>query len=307
MAIKNRPTLKQQFTDFINRVPPFDGDPLIQKAEHDQVSQDLFDSLIAKSDNNQSINSPSALIDLDYTSFDLYTINSSASVDVSFTITLNNVSTGQVARVAITKKSNDVYSFSNAVIANIGNVSQTGTTISFFVHNIGGVLVAFSDRVILKSDNISDNISDQLATSKAVNDLNALLSSAINDVDVDLQGQIDSLNSLKADKDQGAWNMLLPVGGWQPGGDLAWRTDQFGMTHIHGIIVNPTGTATTTVATGLPAPTLTGGAVTVMNFPMYNIAGAIREIGVSAAGELVVQNYTPIIEQIIINVSYRSV
>lgn len=171
MAQKNRPTLKQQFSDFINRVAPFDGNPLIQKTEHLQVKDDLFDSLLGKVDNSVLINSPGDLIALDFDSVDLYRINTSGSVDTDFTFTPSNIGTGQIGRIHIIKKSNDTFLFSNAVIVPISNLDQTGTTLVFYLHNINGVLVASSDLKIQKSDAIDESDSNQLATSKAINDL----------------------------------------------------------------------------------------------------------------------------------------
>lgn len=175
MARKNRPTLKGQYSDYIARVAPFDGNVLIQKTEDDQVTQDLFDSLLNNTDSSDLLNSPSAAISLDFAAFDLHRINSSGSGGVSFNITINNLGTGQVARIHITKKNNDTYDFTNAIIANISNLSQKGTTLTFYIHNINGALVAFSNVQIEKSDLITGGSTDQLATGKAVSDLKANL------------------------------------------------------------------------------------------------------------------------------------
>jgi len=175
MARKNRPTLIQQFSDFINRVAPFDGNALIQKTEHNQVEDDLFDSLLNNTDSSELINSPSAAINLDFSAFDMFRINSSGSGETNFDITISNLGTGQVARVHITKKNNDSYSFTNAVLGQISNLSQTGSILAFWVHNINGVLVAYADVNIAKSNSITDPSSDKLATSKAVSDLNTNL------------------------------------------------------------------------------------------------------------------------------------
>lgn len=179
MARKNRPTLKQQFSDFINRVSPFDGNALIQKTEHNQVEEDLFDSLLNNTDTSDLINSPSAAIDLDFSANDLYRINSSGSGGTDFDITVNNLGTGQVARIHITKKNNDEFSFTNAVLGQISNLSQTGTILSFWVHNINGVLVAYADVNISKTNSTTDSSSDKLATAKAVSDLKTELSALI--------------------------------------------------------------------------------------------------------------------------------
>lgn len=204
MARKNRPTLKQQFSDFINRIAPFDGNALIQKTEHLTVEDDLFDSLLNNSDSSDLINSPSAAISLDFAAFDMYRINSSASGGASFNITINNLGTGQVARIHITKKNNDTYSFTNAVIGQINNLDQTGKTILvFWVHNINGVLVAYADLTIAKSDAINEDNSNQLATSKAIKLLNdAKLNKSRFDIE---SGTIALIVKLV---DLGDWNML---------------------------------------------------------------------------------------------------
>jgi hypothetical protein len=172
MAIKNRPTLKQQYDDYINRVAPYDGNPLIQKTEDNQVTQDFQDSALMKQDNEDSLNSPSSAISLDFATVDLWNIDSSGSGDSTFVITVSNLQTGQEGRIHIVKKSGDTYSFSGAAIIGINNLSQTGTALNFIVKNIGGVLVAAYDRSIAKSDAIDQANSDQLATSQAVKTLN---------------------------------------------------------------------------------------------------------------------------------------
>ena len=173
MPIKNRPTNKSQFNDFIDRVAPFDGNPLVQKLEHKQViSQDAFDSLLFKQDNEQLINSPGAAINLDFLIIDLYNINTQGSVATNFTININNLSTGQIGRIQIVKKVNDVFSFSAASIVPIPNISQSVTGLEFQVFNCNNQLFALSNLTINKSDEIATNSTNQLATSKAVRDLN---------------------------------------------------------------------------------------------------------------------------------------
>lgn len=195
MAKKNRPTLKQQFNDFINRVAPFDSNPLIQKSEHLNVESDLFDSIILKEENPFDINAPGSNIALDFDVIDSYSINSQASIDVNFTLDVTNLSGGQVGRVEVIKKTNDVFSVNGFDIANISNLSQQGNIINFYIVNVRGNLIPFSDQRIQKSDNISDNNTNQLATSKAVSDLN------------------DSLISSRSAKDQGLYTNLVSNAG----------------------------------------------------------------------------------------------
>lgn len=174
MAIKNRDTLKQQFDDFIDRVAPFDGNALIQKTEDKQVTNDELDSNLMKKDTESAINSPNSAIALDFVSVDLYTINSSGSIDTAFVFTISNLGTGQIARIAITKKSGDTYSFASGTFNQIDNLDQTGTSLNFYVHNVDGTLIVESDLSISKSDAINENNSNQLATSKAAFDLSAV-------------------------------------------------------------------------------------------------------------------------------------
>lgn len=210
MAQKNRPTLKQQFSDFINRIAPFDGNALVQKTEHNQVEDDFFDSTLNKTDTSSLINSPGAAIPLDFDSIDLYRIDSSGSVETAFTFTLSNIGTGQVARIYIEKKNNDTFSFSNAVIVPITNIKQTGESkIVFFVHNINGILVASHDLGIAKTNSISDSSDNKLATSKSVNDLNDFLQNQITSNENDI--------SNKAESNIG----ILTSGGLEGGGDLS--------------------------------------------------------------------------------------
>ena len=268
MALKNRPTLKQQFSDFINRISPFDGNALIQKTEHNQVEDDLFDSLLNSTDSSDLINSPSAAINLDFSAFDMYRINSSGSGETTFNITINNLGTGQVARIHITKKSNDTYSFTNAVIGQINNLKQTGTILSFFVHNVNGVLVAYSDMTVAKSNSITDSDPEKLATAKAVNDLNTALTAVDDGLEaskIAIDGSIamtgifdfgflrarslasavgdnDAVNKLQLDlravKSQEAWTNITLINGWtaRGGNTPQFRTDEFGMVHVRGVL-----------------------------------------------------------------------
>lgn len=215
MAQKNRPTLKQQYDDYINRVAPFDGNPLIQDSEDNQVTQDALDSLLNNTDSSDLINSPSAAINLDFSAFDLYRINSSGSGETDFNITINNLGTGQVARVHIIKKNNDKYSFTNAVLGQISNLSQTGTILSFFVHNVNNVLVAYADVTIAKTNSTTDSSSDKLATAKAVSDLNTALSADITNGDAALEAS--KLDKSRFDIDSGTPGLItkvIEIGDW---------------------------------------------------------------------------------------------
>lgn len=201
MARKNRPTLVQQFFDFINRNAPFDGNPLIQKTEHNQVENDLFDSVLTVVDSDQLINNPSSLFAVDFSAFDLYRIDSGASVDNVFTITVNGLGTGQLGRIDVTKKSNDTFNFSNASFNGINNLNQIGlTSIQFYVLNVNDNLFVVSSLSIAKSDSTTANNSNQLATSKAVRDLRE---ASLLRQDFDVEGESVVYKTIA----MGDWNM----------------------------------------------------------------------------------------------------
>ncbi len=248
MAQKNRPTLKSQYSNYINRVAPFDGNALVQKTEDDQVTQDLFDSLLNNTDSSDLINSPGAAISLDFSEFDMFRINSSGSGAAVFTITVNNLGTGQVARIHITKKSNDTFSFSNATIGQISNLKQAGKTILvFWVHNVNGVLTAYSDLIIAKSDALDEDNTDQLATSKAAFDLDAK----------------------KADKTQPAWVAIDDVvtTGFTTISSAFVKTNDQGISSFKGSIL--------VAQTSGSAPAVAIGEINVGNRPDRDIRAAV--------------------------------
>jgi hypothetical protein len=134
MTKLNRPTFKQQHQDYIDRVAPFDTDPLIQKAENQTViGENLADSVIFLDAEIQAINGPGATINLDFTSQDQFNIDTQASVDSTFTVNLTGLSGNADGLVNIIKKSGDTFTFAgnpgNALFSAIPDTrGQSGKT-----------------------------------------------------------------------------------------------------------------------------------------------------------------------------------
>ena len=140
MSIKNRPTLKTQFLNFISRLAPFDGNPLIQKSEHNQVIQDHLDSQILKSDESLAVVT-AATMNLDASASDLFIIDTGAAGTAARTININNLETGQRVRVEITKKTGDTFILGSGewypIRDGSGNIEQVGLTdLSFEAWNV---------------------------------------------------------------------------------------------------------------------------------------------------------------------------
>jgi hypothetical protein len=145
MATLNKTTWQSKFADFINRVAPFDAQPLIQKSEHlTVVGTDLGDSVIFKDGTSAAITSPSASFNADFATGDQININTSGSVDTAFTVTIQNLNTNETGVLNVTKKSGDTIAFANAVIAPFNSTEgQTGkTALKFFVKKISSDYVA---------------------------------------------------------------------------------------------------------------------------------------------------------------------
>lgn len=139
MANKNREDLKTGFQSMIDRTAPYDGEPLIQKADHQiTIGDDLMDSALVKLPTIGSINSPAAAFNVDFDfdgGRDRYDIDSTGSADSDFTITMAGLSDNQTGILNITKKANDTFSFANGLITPFNNTEgQIGqTSIVLFV------------------------------------------------------------------------------------------------------------------------------------------------------------------------------
>lgn len=146
MSVLNRPTWKQKFQDFINRVAPFLA-PLIPKTEHQElVGDDLSDSIIFNTSVSDSIVSPLAAFSVDFNTTDLYTIDTTGSVDTAFTITLLNLKPNSTGLIEITKKLGDTFTFGNGIIVPVNDTThQVGiTTLPYIVKFVDGNYQVFT-------------------------------------------------------------------------------------------------------------------------------------------------------------------
>jgi len=196
MSIKNRPTLKTQFLNFISRLAPFDGNPLIQKTEHNQVIQDHLDSQVLKIDESVAVVT-AATMNLDASTADLFTIDTGAAGTAARTININNLETGQRVRVEITKKTGDTFTVGSSewwpIRDGSGNIEQTGLTdLSFEAWNINGAIRVSRLKASKISDSLALNESYSIASSKAAK----------------------TLEDSKADKDQGSWTAVTLLNSW---------------------------------------------------------------------------------------------
>lgn len=140
MAILDKPTWKQKFQDFINRIPPFDTDPLIQKVEHQElVGTDLADSTIYQIPIESAINSPSAAFNVDFAAADQYNIDTTGVGTTAFTITLQNLLGNSTGILNITKKAGDTFAFSNGTMVpvNTNDHQQDLTQLFYYVKIVG--------------------------------------------------------------------------------------------------------------------------------------------------------------------------
>jgi hypothetical protein len=170
MAIINRPTWIQKFTDFINRVAPFDAEPLIQKTEHLEVEVDLGDSVVFREPTTASISEPGANFTVDFATADEVSVNTSSSIPASFNVTLANLRNNQVGRIIVTKKSGDVFSFANGEILNHdgSNTGQSGkTSLQFYVMKTGSAYKIIPGYLYQITNSMIAN--DAITTAKVVN------------------------------------------------------------------------------------------------------------------------------------------
>lgn len=143
MAILDRATWQQKFSDFINRVPPF-TDPLIQKSEHEEVvGTDLADSVIYSIATESNINAPSSSFSVDFATSDQFNIDTTSVGTTAFTITLQNLLGNNTGILNITKKTNDTFSFANGTMVPIDSTAhQSGLTrLFYYVKNVNGTYV----------------------------------------------------------------------------------------------------------------------------------------------------------------------
>lgn len=145
MALLNKVTWKNKFSDFINRVSPFNTFPLIQKVEHEQlVGSDLGDSVIFRQPSVQVINSPLSAISVNFDLADRFDIDTTGSGDNAFTITLSGLQGNESGIINITKKTADTFVFSNADNAVLSNFrGQNGvSSLVFRIKNVNSFFLS---------------------------------------------------------------------------------------------------------------------------------------------------------------------
>ena len=144
MAKQNKATFKAQQQALIDRVPPYDSNPLIQKTEDDEVRDQGIDNQYYEVPTEASITSPSGTFNVDFDTAEVYNIDTISSIPAAFVITLQNLAGNVVGKLNITKKSGDVITFGNAEIVPSNDTSgQLGKTfIQFLIYFSGGVYKA---------------------------------------------------------------------------------------------------------------------------------------------------------------------
>lgn len=276
MSIKNRPTLKTQFLNFISRLAPFDGNPLIQKTEHNQVIQDHLDSQLLKIDESLAVVT-AATMNLDASASDLFIIDTGAAGTAARTININNLETGQRVRVEITKKTGDTFTVGSSewwpIADGSGNIEQTGfTDLSFEAWNIDGVIRVSRLKPSKISDSLALDESYSIASSKAAK----------------------TLEDNKAEKNQGGWTDITLINSWavSSGRTPQYRTDEFGVTHLRGML-NPGSATSGTVTAAAEIPALDAGSASVRTWAVYtNVAGLdAAGVSVSDLGVLIVDTF----------------
>lgn len=139
MAILNRATWQQEHQDMTDRNPPFDGDPLIQKADTQTVvGDDLGDSTIFRDGDDQSINSPWETFSIDFTNGDQVNIDSNGSGNSVFTVTLAGLNSNEFGLLNVSKKLGDTFTFANGDYVAVPDTrGQDGKTeIKFLIKRI---------------------------------------------------------------------------------------------------------------------------------------------------------------------------
>ncbi len=164
MANKNRADNKTGYQAVTDRTPPYDAEPLIQKADQQTtIGDDLMDSTIMRIPTIGAINNPSAAFNVDFDfdgGRDRYDIDTTGSADAAFTITLAGLNDNETGILNITKKSNDTFSFGNGLITPFNNTdNQAGqTSIVLFVKVVGNsYIVQIGYNYIVGNSVISDN------------------------------------------------------------------------------------------------------------------------------------------------------
>jgi hypothetical protein len=138
MAQFNKTSLKSLISDFINRVAPFNGNPLIQKTEDNTIRDNVVDSMVAEIATTSSVAPLSASFNVDLAIVDEYSINIVTGAQPTVSFTLQNLNGNKVGKIRVTKSGSQIVSFANADIN--GELPQTGVTVlNFLVSIINGV------------------------------------------------------------------------------------------------------------------------------------------------------------------------
>ena len=95
MAKLNRSTLKQLIIDLIERNPPFDTFPLIQKVEDEQVRLDVADSIMTRTADVISISPTTNAVAVNFNNAEQVVVNTVGAIDAVFQITIDGLLTSQ--------------------------------------------------------------------------------------------------------------------------------------------------------------------------------------------------------------------
>ena len=169
MAKQNKVTHKAQQQALIDRTPPYDANPLIQKTEDDEVRDQGIDNVVYQVSTVGTIGSPAAAFACDFATNDEYNIDTSGSGSSAFSITLSNLEGNSVGKLNIIKKTGDTFVFANGtILPSNGTNGQTGlTTIAFMVVKAGATYNCVPLYNSLKG--IIDNSATSLIKRKVVN------------------------------------------------------------------------------------------------------------------------------------------
>lgn len=199
MSKLNRLTLKQLITDFINRNPPFDTFPLIQKLEDEQVRLDVADSIITRTAQAVSISPTTSEVEVDFTNAEQVVINTVGSIQSAFNVTIDGLLTSQnqICRILINKKIGDTFDFTNADILpfDIKAYQQGKSFISFFVVFAEPVYEVWLNETMTISDETDSSSSSTFASSNAVKTLKDYTDNLVDGVINDYQNADDNLQS----------------------------------------------------------------------------------------------------------------
>ena len=194
MAKFNRATLKTRISALINRIAPFDSDPLIQKVEDEEVRTDVADSCQFLEADQQVLNVTTESFNVDYSSFDEVVVDLTSLGFSEFEITFQGLETQQNKNVklVVIKNSNQTIAFTNSRYSLFAYVGDTNRPTDRFqigqldlTYNVSYFPVANRPYIAERLDpvgvtnDIDRDDEREIATAKAVNDLRVELLSQI--------------------------------------------------------------------------------------------------------------------------------